>query len=82
MNRKQNLVENVLGQNSLIVKRWKLKIHGKGSMRKYEINQLTVRKMKFSVKDFFSKCEQILRKQKIRSHLLKKSLTESFILLQ
>ena len=32
--------------------------------------------MKFSIKDFFSKCDQILR---IWSHLLKKSLTENFI---
>ena len=30
--------------------------------------------MKFSVKDFFSKYEQIRRKLWIRSHLLKKSL--------
>ena len=31
-------------------------------------------KMKFSTKDFFSKCDQILRKLRIWSHLLKKSL--------
>ena len=35
--------------------------------------------MKFSVKDFFSKCEQILRKLRICSHLLKKTLMENFI---
>ena len=35
--------------------------------------------MKFSIKDFFSKCDQIHRKQWIWSHLLKKSLMENFI---
>ena len=36
-------------------------------------------KMKFSTKDFFSKCVQILRKLQILSHLLKKSLMKNFI---
>ena len=35
--------------------------------------------MKFSMKDFFSKCDQIRRKLRIWSHLLKKSLMENFI---
>ena len=35
--------------------------------------------MKFSMKDFFSKCNQILRKLGIWSYLLKKSLMENFI---
>ena len=35
--------------------------------------------MKFSSKDFFSKCDQIRRKLWIWSHLLKKSLMENFI---
>ena len=39
----------------------------------------TAQKMKFSIKDFFSKCDQILRKLRIWSHLLKKSLMENFI---
>ena len=30
--------------------------------------------MEFSIKDFFSKCDQIRRKLRIWSHLLKKSL--------
>ena len=34
--------------------------------------------MKFSIKDFFSKCDQILRELQIWSHLLKKSLMENF----
>ena len=37
--------------------------------------------MKFSIKDLFSKCDQILRKLRISSHLLKNSLMENFILL-
>ena len=35
--------------------------------------------MPFSMKDFFSKCNQIRRKLWIWSHLLKKSLMENFI---
>ena len=35
--------------------------------------------MKLSIKDFFSKSDQILRKLRIWSHLLKKSLIENFI---
>ena len=36
-------------------------------------------KMKFSIKDFFSKRDQIRSFLRIRSHLLKKSLLENFI---
>ena len=39
----------------------------------------TIQKMKFSVKDFFSRCDQIYRKLQIWSRLLKKSLMENFI---
>ena len=35
--------------------------------------------MKFSIKDFFSKCDQICSFLRIWSHLLKKSLMENFI---
>ena len=35
--------------------------------------------MKFSIKDFFSKSDQIRRKLRILSHLLQKSLMENFI---
>ena len=35
--------------------------------------------MKFSIKAFFSKCDQIHRKRRIWSHLLKKSLMKNFI---
>ena len=39
----------------------------------------TAQKMKFAVKDFVSKCDQIRGKLRIWSHLLKKSLMENFI---
>ena len=42
----------------------------------------TAQKMKFSIKNFFSKCDQIRRKLPIWSHLLKKSLIEKFIFVQ
>ena len=35
--------------------------------------------MKFSIKDFVNKCDQIPRNLRIWSHLLKKTLMESFI---
>ena len=40
------------------------------------IIKFTAQKIKFFIKDFFSKCDQIRRKL---SYLLKKSLTENFI---
>ena len=39
----------------------------------------TAQKMKFSIKVFFSKCDQIRSVLRIWSHLLKKSLIENFI---
>ena len=41
---------------------------------------ITAQKMKFSVKDFFSKCDHICSFLRIWSHLLNKSLIENFIL--
>ena len=45
------------------------------------VSTITAQKMKLSMKDFFSKCNQIRRKLRIWSHLLKKSSTEKFIFL-
>ena len=39
----------------------------------------TAQKMKFSIKDIFSKCDQIRSFLQTWSQLLKKSLTENFI---
>ena len=44
-----------------------------------QIRANTAQKMKFSIKDFCSKCDQIPRKLRISSHLLKKSLMKKFI---
>ena len=41
--------------------------------------ECTAQKLKFSIKDFFSKCYQIRRKLRIWSHLLKISSRENFI---
>ena len=38
----------------------------------------TAQRMEFSIKDFFSKCDQICRKLRIWLHLLKKPLMENF----
>ena len=43
-------------------------------LRKY-----TAQKLKFSIKNFISKCDQIRGKLRIWSHLLKKSIMENFI---
>ena len=40
---------------------------------------VTSEKMKFNIKDFFSKCNQIHTKLQIWSHIQKKSLMENFI---
>ena len=39
----------------------------------------TAQKMRFSIKNFFCKCDQIRSKLRIWSHLLKKYLMENFI---
>ena len=54
------------------------------SSRKKWVNGLndeifTTQKMKFSTKDFFSKCDQIRKKLRVWSHLLKKSFMENLI---
>ena len=48
-------------------------------IQKNRLHFIHCTKMKFSVKNFFSKCKQIPRKLEIRSHMLKKSLTENFV---
>ena len=42
----------------------------------------TAQKIKFSIKDFFSKYDRIRWKLRIWSHLLKKSITENIVLVQ
>ena len=50
--------------------------------RKQATKVNTAQKMKFSIKDFFSKCDQTHKKLRIWSHLLKKSLIENFFFVQ
>ena len=47
----------------------------------YKIFRDTAQKMKFSMKELFTKCDQIGRILRIWSHLVKKSLMENFIFL-
>ena len=44
--------------------------------------RVTAQKMKFSIKDFLSKCDQIRRKLKIWSYLIEKPLMDNFIFMQ
>ena len=44
-----------------------------------KLTKYTPQKIKLSIKDFFSKCDQIRRKLRIWSNLLKKPLMENFI---
>ena len=48
-------------------------------IQKLQGKNFTTQKLKFSIKNFFSKCDQIRRKLRIWPRLLKKSLMESFI---
>ena len=50
--------------------------------RSFHFSLTLHKKMKFSIQDFFSKCDQIRRKLRIWSHLLKKSLMENFNFVQ
>ena len=43
------------------------------------VTGITGQKIKLTIQDFFSKCDQIRRKLRIWLHLLKKSLMENFI---
>ena len=49
---------------------------GWSKFRDYTLVTLTAQKMKFSIKDSFSKCDQMRRKLRIWPHILKKSLIE------
>ena len=51
----------------------------KFNILKFVIGVYIGQKMKFSIKDFFSNCDQIRNSLRIWSHLLKKSLMENFI---
>ena len=48
-------------------------------LKKESFTYCTAQKLKFSIKDLFSKCDQICRNLGIWSNLLKISLMENFI---
>ena len=48
-------------------------------LKRLEESECTAPKMKFSIKDFFSKCDRIRNFLRIWSHFLKKSLMENYI---
>ena len=50
-----------------------------GSFEAWNSANVTAQKMKFSIKGFSSKCDQIRRKLRIWSHLLEKYLMEKFV---
>ena len=53
------------------------------ALTKFEfIAGITAQKMKFAIKTFFSKCDQICIFVRIWSHLLNESLKENFIFVQ
>ena len=56
-----------------------IKSSDKSQKTPWTSNGGTAQKMKFSIKDFFSKRDQIRRKLQIWSHLLKKFVMENFI---
>ena len=56
-----------------------IKVSRSVNITKGPVSNYIAQKMKFCIKDFFSKCAQIRRKLRIWSHLLKKFLMENFI---
>ena len=49
------------------------------TLNRFNVEYTLYKKMKFFIKDFFSKCDQIRRFLRIWSHLRKKSLMKNFI---
>ena len=74
-----NKYKETEAQNMLICAAVRIKKKISNSLKRILICHSNIaQKMKFSIKDFFSKCHQIHRKLRIWSHLLKKSLMENF----
>ena len=64
--------QNVSATKQYILLPWRKPTRGR-------YDTVNAQKMKFSIKDFFSKYDQIRKKLRIWPHLLKKSLMENFI---
>ena len=54
----------------------------RSSNNTHSVYYSTAQKTKFSIKNFFSKCDQICRRLRICSHLLKKSLKKTLFFVQ
>ena len=67
-----------LPRRRLVVKWW-LTLISNRKQNLYIFGNHTTQKMKFSIKDFSSKCDQIRWKLRIISHLLEQSLMGNFI---
>ena len=66
-------------QNDLTINAFAIKIESLLQLNYNTDFNHTAQKMKFSIKGFLSKCDQISSFLRIWSHLLKKSLMETFI---
>ena len=73
------LPDNIKDSENIVTFKAKIKFRKPESCPCWLSKVYTGQKMKFSSKDFFSKCDQIRRKLQIWSNLLKKSLMENFI---
>ena len=66
--------------NSMFLEYFNNEFYHKSTSNLYLLSTtVTTQKMKFAIKDFSSKCDQIRNFLRIWSHLLKKSLMENFI---
>ena len=75
----RNLAHSISYPESLDLKNCKEQVALWGTTLIIQVFQFTAQKIKFSIKDFFSKCDQIRMKLQIWQHLLKKSLMKNFI---
>ena len=72
-----NWVPDCAISNCFVNVHWLFVLKRTHSFKGISIQRMSLhKKTKFSSKDFFSKCDQISRKLRIWSHLLKKSLME------
>ena len=67
-----------LMKNSEMVQKWQTKLRLNNLMQTILLRHCTVQKMKFSIKNFLSKCNQICSFLRIWSRLLKRSSMKNF----
>ena len=80
LSKKQNIIFQP--QNGTMINRWLLLKTNNSGLLRSNFRVYTVQKMKFSIKDFMGKCDQILKKLRIWPHLLKKSSMETSFFVQ